>query len=104
MEDDSINLIVSIGDIIINGSPKDRRVSSVNKQYHLDDFVYRMITDFEVRAPRLSDSGRRCRARSKHKSAWCFKVIFNRESWVSIRTNGIVVKERHPLNTLLAAQ
>ena len=39
----------------------------------------------------------------KHKNAWCFKVIFNKGSWVSIRSNGIGVEERHPLKTLLAA-
>ena len=32
-----------------------------------------------------------------------FKVIFNRESWVSMRSNGIGVEERHPPKTLLAA-
>ena len=32
---------------------------------------------------RLSDSGRRHRARPMHESPWCFKVIFNGESWVS---------------------
>ena len=32
-----------------------------------------------------------------------FKVIFNRGSWVSMRSNGIGVEERHQLKTLLAA-
>ena len=62
-----------------------------------------MITNFEERAPRLHSSGKRRRARSKNESAWCFKVIFSRGSWVSIRSNWIWVKNRHPLKTLHAS-
>ena len=62
-----------------------------------------LITDFEPRALRLNNSWRRRRARLKHESAWCFKVVFNKVSWVLIRSNGIWVEERHPLKTLLAA-
>ena len=66
-------------------------------------FFNRLITDFQPRALRLSDCRRRYRARPKHESAWCFKVIFNRGSWVLIRSNAIGMEEKHPLRTLLAA-
>ena len=106
MEDDSVNLMEFKGiggNIIINGSPKDRRVSSVNKQYHQKGFFKRLITDFETRALRKNDPGWRRRACSKHESAWCFKVIFNSESWVSVRSSGMGTEERHPLKILHAA-
>ena len=78
---------------------------SLIKQFdHQEGFVLnRLITDFQPRALRLIDCGRRHRARLKHESAWCFKVVFNRESWVLIGSNGIGVEERHPLRTSLAA-
>ena len=73
-------------------------------------FFNRLITDFEPRALRLSDSWRMLRARSKHESAWylklkklVIKVILNRVSWVSRRSNRIGVEERHQLKILLAA-
>ena len=73
-------------------------------------FFNRLITDFEPRALRLSDSWRMLRARSKHESAWylklkklVIKVILNRVSWVSRRSNVIGVEERHQLKILLAA-
>ena len=71
---------------------------------HQEGFFFnRLFTDFQRRALRLSDCGRRHRARPKHESAWCFKEIFNRRSWVLKRSNGMGVQERHPLRTLLAA-
>ena len=79
-----------IGGRIIYGFRKDRGVSFVDE--HCDHqegfFLNRLITDFEPMALRLSNSGRRYRARPKHESAWCFKVIFNSESWVSVRKMG----------------
>ena len=84
MEDNTGNLIGvqrELGDIIINGSRKNRRVSSVDKQYDHQEgfFLNEMITDFEPMALRLSDSWRRCRARPKHESA-CYskfkKLVF----------------------------
>ena len=109
MEDDTVNLIgvqKGIGEHIANDSRKDKRVSSVLKQYdHQEGFFFnRLVTDFEPIALTLNDFWRRCRVRLKHESGWCFKVIFNCGSWVSIRSNGIGVEERHPLNTLLAAR
>ena len=62
-----------------------------------------MITNFEEKAPRLHNSGKMRRSRSKNESAWCFKIIFSRGSWVSIRSNWIWVKNRHPLKTLHAS-
>ena len=78
---------------------------SVDNQYDLLEsfFFNRLIADFQPRALRISDCRRRYRARPKHESAWCFKVIFNRGSWVLIRSNRIGVEEKHPLKTLLAA-
>ena len=78
----------------------------MDKQYYLQkDFFFNwLITDFEPSTMRLSDSWRRRRARPKQESAWCFKRIFNKGSWVSIRSNGIGVEEKHPLKTLLAVQ
>ena len=77
----------------------------MDRQYdQQEDFFFnRLITDFEPRVLRLNDSRRKRRADSKHENAWCFKVIFNRGSWVSIRSNGIGVEERHSLKTLHAA-
>ena len=77
----------------------------MDKQYdHQEGFFFnRLITDFQPSALRLSDCGRRHRARPKHESAWCFEVIFNRGSRVLIRCNGIGVEERHSLRSLLAA-
>ena len=51
----------------------------------------------------LSDSGRRRRARPKHESARCIKVIFNTGSLVSVKSNGIRGEKRYSLRTLLAA-
>ena len=58
-----------------------------------------MITDIEPRALMLKDSAEEAQSTSKHKSAWCFQVIFYRGTSVSRRSNGIGVKERHPLKT-----
>ena len=90
---------------MITGSRKDRRISSVDKQYdHQEGFFFnRLITVFEPMALKLSDSWSRRRARPNHKSAWCFEVIFNEGSWVSIRSNKIEVEKRNPLKILLAA-
>ena len=57
------------------------RVSSVDMQYdHQEGFFFnRSITDIEPMTLKLSDSWRRRRVCPKHESAWCFKVIFNRE-------------------------
>ena len=93
---------------MINGLRKDRRVSLVDKQYdYQEGFFKHLTTDFKLMVLRLSDSWRRRRAGPKHESAWYskfkkFNVIFNKGSWVSMRSNEIEVEERHQLKTLLA--